>query len=70
MNGGHIRRDIVLLMTPRDLREIADKMEKEYPVMKWGQETCVKVWILDPPTDLVRFCVDQGRYERDLKEKQ
>jgi hypothetical protein len=67
--SGHIRRDIVLLMTPRDLREIADKMEIEYPKMKWGQDTCVRVWTLDPPTDYVRFCVDQSRYERQIAEQ-
>ena len=67
MSGGHIRRDITLLITPNDLREIADKMEKDFPTMRWGQDTCVKVWVLAPPTDYVRFCIDQCRYERHLK---
>ena len=50
-------------MTPKDLRMIADKMEKQFQEAQYGDDTAVYEWKIDNTTSVV-FHWDQERINK------
>ena len=65
MSDGATTKTVVrVLMTPNDLRESADRMEKFWRDANIGDELKVNTW-MGKGVD-VEFCVDQERMRRDF----
>jgi hypothetical protein len=63
--NGYLRQILTISTTPRELREIADKMEEKWPMLRTGDSTVVAERFMGDNVT-VAFSVDQAAYTRDL----
>jgi len=65
MNG--YRKEIIAIhTTPKELREIADKMENAWPNLRPGDSVITSIMWLDNYTEL-HFGADQDKMNKELK---
>jgi len=56
----------VINTTPRELRDLADKMERDFPNKKPGESTCIDIFYSDDA--IFKVSGDQGKYFEHKKE--
>lgn len=60
---GHEERTISLTFSPKELRRLADKMEKRFPLLMPGDNTCVEAKQIQPGV-MVLIHLDQEHFHK------
>ncbi len=55
----------VINTTPRELRALADKLERDFPNKLPGDSTCIDIFYSDDA--MFKVCGDQGKYHEHKK---